>query len=146
MNKIEHIIDINTATIESTADVIVVGTEVFTFKNTGLTRRVFVNKDKTLVVKVPITRHDQRHNDNEAEHWKDCTEEQRKELAETKRLTNGYIVQEFLQTLDDDTTPEWLGRPLTMTEIGFASSCRSEVGFDTNGVLKCYDYDEYKKY
>jgi hypothetical protein len=58
MNKIEHIIDINTATIESTADVIVVGTEVFTFKNTGLTRRVFVNKDKTLVVKVPITRHD----------------------------------------------------------------------------------------
>jgi hypothetical protein len=146
MNKIEHIIDINTATIESTADVIVVGTEVFTFKNTGLTRRVFVNKDKTLVVKVPITRHDQRHNDNEAEHWKDCTEEQRKELAETKRLSNGYIVQEFLQTLDDDTTPEWLGRPLTMTEIGFASSCRSEVGFDTNGVLKCYDYDEYKKY
>ncbi len=146
MSRIEHIVDVNTATVESTADVIFVNGEAFTYKNTGLTRRVFVNKDKTLVIKTPITRHDQRHNDKEAEYWDECTEEQRKELAETKRLSNGYILQEFLQTLDDDSTPEWLGRPLTMAEIGFASSCRSEVGFDANGVLKCYDYDEYKKY
>ena len=146
MSRIEHIVDVNTATVESTADVILVNGEAFTYKNTGLTRRVFVNKDKTLVVKVPVNKFDQRHNDKEAEHWDECDEEQRKELAETKRLPNGYILQEFLQTFDDDSTPEWLGRPLTMDEIGFASSCRSEVGFDANGVLKCYDYDEYKKY
>lgn len=146
MDKIEHIIDINTATIESTADVIVVGTEVFTFKNTGLTRRVFENKDKTLVVKVPITRHDQKHNDNEANLWVESDDDLKSQLAETKRLPNGYVVQEYLHTLDDDDTPGWLGRSLTMDEISFASSCRSEVGFDANGILKCYDYDEFKKY
>ena len=146
MSRIEHIVDVKTATVESTADVILVNGEAFTYKNTGLTRRVFVNKDKTLVVKVPVNIFDQKHNDKEAEHWENCSEEERKQLAETKRLANGYILQEFLQTLDDDSTPEWLGRPMTMTEIGFASSCRSDVGFDANGVLKCYDYDEFKKY
>jgi hypothetical protein len=146
MSRIEQIVDVNTATVESTADVILVNGEAFTYKNSGLTRRVFVNKDKTLVVKVPINTYDQTHNDKEAKHWSESSEEERKQLAETKRLPNGFIVQEFLQTLDDDTTPEWLGRPLTMTEIAFASSCRSEVGFDANGVLKCYDYDEFKKY
>lgn len=146
MSKIEHIVDIKTATVESTADVILVNGKAFTYKNTGLTRRVFVNSDKTLIIKVPITRHDQRYNDKEAEHWDECSEDERTQLAETKRLANGYILQEFLQTLDDDSTPEWLGRPLTMTEIAFASSCRSDVGFDANGVLKCYDYDEFKKY
>lgn len=146
MSRIEHIVNIKTATVESTADVIFVNGEAFTYKNTGLTRRVFVNKDKTLIVKVPINKYDQKHNDNEAEHWNECTEDERSQLAETKRLYNGYILQEFLQTLDDDTTPEWLGRSLTMSEISFASSCRSDVGFDTNGVLKCYDYDEFKQY
>jgi hypothetical protein len=144
MSKIEQIINVNTATVESTADVILVNGEVFTYKNSGLTRRVFVNADKTLIIKVPITVLDQVHNDNEAELWSEADEETRSQLAETQRLSNGYILQEFLQTLDDETTEEWLNRPMSMSEIRFATSCRNEVGYDTNGKLKCYDYDEFK--
>lgn len=146
MSKIEQIVNVNTATVESKADVILVNGEAFTYKNSGLTRRVFVNKDKTLIVKVPITVEDQRHNDNEAELWSEADEETRSQLAETQRLSNGYILQEFLQTLDDETTEEWLNRPMSMSEIRFATSCRNEVGYDTSGRLKCYDYDEFKKY
>lgn len=38
MSRIEHIVNIKTATVESTADVIFVNGEAFTYKNTGLTR------------------------------------------------------------------------------------------------------------
>ena len=146
MSKIEQIVDVNVATVESTADVILVNGEAFTYKNSGLTRRVFVNEAKTLIVKTPITKYDQAHNDEEARLWEEADEETRSQLAETQRLSNGYILQEFLQTLDDETTEEWLNRPMSMSEIRFATSCRNEVGYDTNGKLKCYDYDEFKKY
>lgn len=146
MSKIEHIINVNTATVESTADVILVNGEAFTYKNSGLTRRVFESKDKTLVVKVPIEPDYQRHNDNEATLWNEASEEVRSQLAETQRLSNGYILQEYLHTLDDDSTEEWLGRPMTNKEIRFAASCRNDVGYDANGVLKCFDYDEFKQY
>lgn len=146
MSKILNIIQADTATVESKADVIVVNGQVFTFKNTGLTRRVFVNSDKTLVVKVPVNKFDQKHNDNEAELWKEASDDKRAQLAETQQLPNGYILQEFLYTLDDPETESFLGRSLTMDEISFAGSCRNDVGFDSNGVLKCYDYDEFKKY
>ena len=146
MAKIEQIVNVSTATVESTADVILVNNEVFTYKNTGLTRRVFANKDKTLVVKVPIQVDFQRHNDNEATLWNEASDEVRLQLAETQRLSNGYILQEYLHTLDDKETQEWLGRPMTNKEIRFATSCRNEVGYDANGVLKCFDYDEFKQY
>lgn len=146
MEKIEQIINVNMATVESQADVILVNGEVFTYKNTGLTRRVFVNKEKTLIIKVPITNQYQEHNDNEAELWNTASDEDKEQLAETKRLSNGYILQEFLQTLDDPTTKDYLGRPMTMKEVNFAMSCRNDVGYDTEGRLKCYDYDEFKKY
>jgi hypothetical protein len=127
-------------------DAIIVNNEVFTYKNCGLTRKVFVNKDKTLVVKVPLTRHDQKHNDDEASYWIETTDSNRQQLAETKLLSNGYILQEYLQTLDDDETMGIINRYLTIDEINFATSCRNDVGFDVNGILKCYDYDEFKKY
>jgi len=146
MSKIEHIINVSTATVESKADVIIVNGEAFTYKNTGLTRRVFENKDKTLIIKVPVEKEYQRHNDNEAELWEQATEEERSQLAETKRLSNGYILQEYLHTLDDKDTEAWLGRPMTMAEIRFATSCRNDVGYDENKNLKCYDYDEFKQY
>jgi hypothetical protein len=146
MEKIEQIINISTATVESQADVIIVNGEAFTYKNAGITRTVFVNKAKTLVIKVPNEKHYQRHNDNEAELWNEASDEDKEQLAETKILSNGYILQEFLQTLDDPDTAINLGRTLTMDEIYFAGSCRNDVGFDTEGRLKCYDYDEFKKY
>jgi len=146
MSKIEQIINVDTATIESKADVVIVNGEAFTYKNTGLTRRVFENKTKTLIIKVPIRKEYQDHNDNEAKLWEEADEQTRSQLAETKRLSNGYILQEYLHTLDDKNTEEWLGRPMTMAEIRFATSCRNDVGYDENRNLKCYDYDEFKQY
>lgn len=145
-DKILNILQVNIATVESKADVIIVDGKPFFFKNTGLTRRVFVNEEKTLVVKVPITDLDFRHNQNEADTWKNGDDDVKKELAESHLLPNGFLIQEYLHTIDDDATEEWLGRPLTMSEIHFSQSCRNEVGFDADGNLKCYDYDEYKRY
>lgn len=145
-NKIEHVIDVNQAKVETQADMILVDGAIFTFKNTGLTRRVFVNEEKGIVVKVPVSEYDQKYNNMEAEMWEELNDEDRSKFAETKLLSNGYIIQEYLHTLDDLKTLEWLGRDMTMAEIRFAQSCRNEVGFDEEGNLKCYDFDEYKKY
>jgi hypothetical protein len=146
MTKIEQIIEVNTATVESKADVIFVNGEVFTYKNSGLTRRVFVNEDKTLVVKVPVDTQSQIHNDAEITFWDEASDEIKPQLAETKRLPNGWVIQEYLHTLDDPETEEWLGRPLTNKELRFAASCRSDVGFDNEGNIKCYDLEEYKQW
>jgi hypothetical protein len=145
-NKIEQVIDINQATVESKADAIMVNGHLFLYKNTGLTRRVFVNKELGIVVKVPITEHDRRYNQKEADLWESMNDEKRKTFAETKILPNGFVIQEFLHTIDDEETAEWLGRSLTMDEIMFSGQCRNEVGFDKDGNLKCYDFDEYMKY
>jgi hypothetical protein len=48
-------INISQYSKENKADVIIVNGEIFTFKATGLTRRVFKNKDKTKVINVHST-------------------------------------------------------------------------------------------
>jgi hypothetical protein len=131
---------------EASADVIVVNNEIFTYKNSGLTRRVFVNESKTKVIKVPVKLDTYHFNKEEIECWENADEETRLELATTKILENGYIEQEYLHTLDDPDTEEWLGRPMTQKEIRFASSCRNDVGYDSEGNLKCFDLHEYKQY
>lgn len=132
--------------LENDADVIVVNGEAYTFKNSGLTRRVFVNKDKTFVIKVPVGKTGQHFNDEEMDLWDKANDDRRKEYATTEILPNGYIKQEFLHTLDDPETEKWLGRTMTMKEIRFAKSCREDVGFDKDGNLKVYDLHEYKQY
>lgn len=144
MAKIEQIISQDSQ--ENKADVIIVNGEAFTFKATGLTRRVFVNADKTKVIKVPVKTTYQHFNQEEIDIWEGTNDEHHKQMAETSILENGYIVQEYLHTLDDSTTAEWLGRRMTMKEIRFADSCRSDVGYDKDGNLKCFDLAEYKQY
>lgn len=146
MTKIIHNIDIEQNSQENNADVIIVNNEEFTFKASGLTRRVFANADKTKVVKVLVKDRSVEYNQEEIEAWENASEEVKLEMASTKILSNGYIEQEFLHTLDDPTTEEWLGRFMTQKEIRFAKSCRNDVGFDEEGNLKCFDLHEYKKY
>lgn len=144
--SIENIIESDRESLGNKADIIIINGEIFTYKNTGLTRRVFVNKDKTKVVKILVSDDRFHFNTEEAEIWNKATEERRKEFAKTELLETGEIVQEFLYTLDDPATMKWLGRALTMKEIRFAASCRNDVGFDKDGNLKCFDLHEYKKY
>lgn len=125
--------------------------EVFTFHDTGLTRRVYVNADRTKVLKVPVSLLDYDHNRREAEAWESMSEEKRKEFAECKLLSNGWLEMEFLVTLreleeDEKLAEEWSDREVTAAEMAFAASCRNEVGFDKDKTMKCYDYDEYRRY
>lgn len=132
---------------EVKGDAVLHKNEVWTFHATGGTRRVYVNGDKTRVLKVPVSLSDYEHNRNEDESWNEMNEEQRKEFAECKLLTNGWLEMEYLSTLNDPTTFDlWSHIELTAEQIAFASSCRNEVGFDKEGNLKCFDYDEYRKY
>lgn len=144
--KIEYNINAEQFSIESQADVVIVQGEVYTYKGTGLTRRVFANADKTKVVKIPVKKDSFHFNTEEIECWNNADDETKKELAETQILENGYIIQEYLHTLDDDETEAWLGRDMTMKEIRFAKSCREDVGYDKDGNIKCFDLHEYKKY
>lgn len=132
---------------EVKADAVVWNNEVWKFHATGLTRRVFVNEDRTKVIKVPVQRYDYNHNANEAESWKKMSEDKKKEFAECEILPNGWLMMEFLTTLNDpDVFEKWGHRELTTEEMQFAASCRNEVGFDSDGNLKCFDYDEYRRY
>ncbi len=125
-------------------DAILVNGEIFTFKATGLTRRVFANADKTKVVKVSLTR-DNYFNEEEINLFTKADDDKKRQLAITQMLDNGYIEQEYLITLDDPEADKLINQ-MTNEEIGFARSCRGDVGFDKNGVLKCHDIEEYKKY
>ncbi len=90
---------------------------------------------------------DFRHNENEAQLWDSATEEQKKTLTPCRLLSNGWLEMDFLYTLNDPETDKMFGHiELSADDIHFAASCRNEVGFDTEGKLRCYDYDEYRKY
>ncbi len=132
---------------EVKSDAVMFNGEAYVYHNTGLTRRVFVNKEKTKVVKIPVSEHDFEHNRNEAEMWENATDEQRATLTPCRLLSNGWLEMDFLYTLNDpETDVKWGHIELSNLDIQFASSCRNEVGFDTEGKLRCYDYDEYRKY
>lgn len=132
--------------IEQDTDVIIVNGEAFTYKASGLTRRVYANKDKTSVIKIPLKESYNYANKEEMQIYEDASEKVKPQMAETEMLPNGYIKQEFLWTLDDPLTDEMITRKITTEEIRFARSCRNDVGFDKNGAMKCHDLEEFKKY
>lgn len=142
----EYNINLDQFSQENNADIIIVNGEAFYYKASGITRRVFANKEKTKVIKVPVERDAFRWNEEEIRCWNEANEQTRLELASTKLLENGYIEQEYLHTLDDPSTEDWLGRPMTMKEIRLAKSCRQDVGYDKDGNLKCFDLHEYKQW
>ena len=138
MDKIETIIQQDTRVSH---DAILYKGEVFTFFDSGLTRNVFANDDKTLVIKLLIEKQYKDYNLEEAEIYENASEDVRKEMAETKLALDGMVIeQEFCNPIKFDD------RNLTIPEMLFASSCRDEVGWTKDGVLVCFDLDEYKKY
>lgn len=142
----DFIINTDRLAQEQDNDVIIVNGEAFTYKNSGLTRRVYVNKDKTLVIKIPLKESYNYCNKEEVSIYENAADKVKTQMAETKILPNGYIMQEFLWTLDDPLIDEIITRDITVDEIRFARSCREDVGFDKNGVMKCHDLEEFRKY
>jgi hypothetical protein len=138
MNKIETIKYIRTDN-ETIDKIVVYKGESYTFFDSGLTRNVFVNEDKTRVIKFLAEGRSFDHNQEEFEIYEHASEEKRKELAKTT-LDTGIIEQEFCNPVKFDD------RKMTIKQMLFARSCRYEVGWNKDGNLVCFDLDEYKKY
>lgn len=114
--------------------------EIFEYWDEGLSRYVFVNPDKTKVIKL----HKQRNggvnwNQQEVDIYNNANEEHKSKMVPTE-LVNGFIEQEFV------TPIKWAGIKLSIPQRKFAVKCRNEVGWDKDGNLKCFDLDEYLKY
>lgn len=139
--EIEHVIQQVKVTRSIIGDVILYKGEAFTFFDEGGTRYVYTNADKTKVIKVLIDSHLFDFNKDEAEIYNNASPEIKATMAKTELTYNGMIIeQEFCNPIKFDK------RRMTIPQISFASSCRNEVGWTKDGVLVCFDLDEYRKY
>jgi hypothetical protein len=139
--KIEHILNQERTDRSITKQVILYKGEAFTYFDSGLTRYVFVNTNKTKVIKILIDKHTKEYNEEEVEIYQKANEKQKAEMAKTNIDYDGFVVeQEFCNPI------KWDDRELTIPQMLFAASCRQEVGWTKEGNLVCFDLDEYKKY
>lgn len=141
MIKIEQILKQEEVSSDVKKQVVLYKGEAYTYFDSGLTRHVFVNKEKTKVIKFLIEKDMKDYNFEEADIYKTSSKKIRKEMASTKLECNGMVIeQEYCNPVKMDN------RKMTMAQILFASSCRNEVGWTNDGRLVCFDLDEYKKY
>lgn len=139
--KIENIIQHDHQDDSIKKKVILYKNEAYTYFDSGLTRHVFVNPDKTKVIKILIHKDMKDYNQEEFEIYQNANKEIREQLAKTKLTLNGFVIeQEYCNPIKFDD------RELTLPQIMFASSCRNEVGWTKEGKLVCFDLDEYKRY
>lgn len=108
--------------------------ELFEYLDQGHTREVFVNKEKTKVVKVNKDYFDA--NQEEIEIYNNSKEQDK--MAKTW-LEDNYILQEYCRPILDSDYK-------TIGDIKFVNSCRRECGINLNGNIVCYDLSEFKKY
>lgn len=113
----------------------------YEYFDSGNTRDVYVNKDKTKVIK--LLTYDFTHteyNIKEEAIYSDASEENRQLMAETDIDDNGVVFQEFCNPVKFDD------RPLNIAQTLFSEQCRNEVGWNKDGKLVCFDLDEFKQY
>lgn len=113
--------------------------EIFSYFDEGCTRFVFVNKDKSKVIKLLKKELGKDYNEEEAEIYANAKPEDKAQMAETT-LQNGFIEQKFCLPI------KYGGKKLSIPQRLFAASCRNEVGWTEDDTLVCFDLDEYKKY
>ncbi len=144
MNKIENIIKQDRLDPSIKKSVILYKGEIFTYFDSGLTRYVFVNEDKTKVIKICIetTAFEEYHyNVEENGVYQRANDTTKKQMAKTLLTQGGAVIeQEFCNPIKYDS------RNLSISQILFAESCRNEVGWTLDGRLVCFDLDEFKKY
>lgn len=136
MNKIETSTSVK---VNKNEDVFHYKGDKYTYFDEGLTRSVWVNEEKTKVVKVLHDALNHDFNKDEFETYTNSSEKDRDQMALTE-LEDGVIVQEFCNPIKFDN------RPLKLRQKLFAAQCRNEVGWNHAGELVCFDLDEYKKY
>jgi len=120
------------------SDALVFKGEVYEYYDCGNTRAVYVNKDKTKVVKVEL-KEGKGYNREEWEIYVASPDKTRLAYTELCPQT-GYVIQEFAEPI------KFGDKKLTIKDAYFAASCRGEVGITNDGRLVCFDLDEYLKY
>lgn len=139
--KIEHVIQQDKIDKSIRNQAILYKGEAYTYFDSGLTRHVFVNADKTKVIKILVNKNHKDFNLDEVERYENANAKTRAEMAHTEITYDGFVVeQEFCNPIKFDD------RKLTIPQIMFATSCRNEVGWNKDGKLVCFDLDEYKRY
>lgn len=112
--------------------------EVYSYFDSGFTRHVFVNADKTKVVKILRGCNVFDFNKQEHEIYLNANEDARSRMAQTALDPGtGIIEQEFANPIKFDE------RPLTIKQHSFSLKCRGEVGWTNDGRLVCFDLNEY---
>lgn len=143
MGQIVNIQKINekTSLQQAQGTLIMHNNELFKYWDEGCTRYVYVNEDRTKVIKIHKERDFCRHsfNQEEVNAYNNASEED-KLLMVKPTLINGMIEMPFV------TPIKFGGKRLTVKQRVFAMSCRNEVGWDNEGNLLCFDLDEFKKY
>lgn len=140
MTKIEHILQ-QEVRDNIRQDAIFHKGEVFTYFDEGSTRHVYVNADKTKVIKILIRKDTIDYNLTEAKIYDNASDEVKGQMAKTELTMDGLLIeQEFCNPIKFDD------RKLTIPQIRFAKSCRDEVGWNKDGELVCFDLDEFKRY
>ncbi len=141
MNKIENVIKLDRIDNSIKDDAILYKDEIFTYFDSGLTRHVFVNADKTKVIKLLINKDGSDFNSDEINIYNNASKKNKAEMAKTELTYGGLIIeQEYCNPIKLDK------RKLTIGQMLFATSCRNEVGWTAEGKLVCFDLDEYKRY
>lgn len=139
--RIEQVADFGVERRDVESDVILYKGEAYTYFDSGLTRYVFVNADKTKVIKILINKNGFDFNEEEKNIYDNALPEHREKMAKTELTTYGTIIeQEFCNPIKFDD------RRLTIKQMLFANACRSEVGWNSKGELVCFDLNEYMKY
>lgn len=139
--RIEHVIKQDRIDRSIQNQAILYKGEAYTYFDSGNTRHVFVNPDKTKVIKILINKHFKEYNLEEVQIYKNAKPADRELMAVTEIQYNGHVVeQEFCNPIKLDD------RKLTIAQALFAGKCRNEVGWNKEGKLVCFDLDEYKKY
>ena len=137
--NINYIIEQQISLRDAQDMLIIHNNETFKYFDEGNTRYVFVNNDKTKVIKLAKDKFSNKFNEVEFDIYQNADEKYKKQMAPT-RLENGFIEQDFCLPI------KYGGRRLTIKEKLFASACRNEVGWDQEGNLVCFDLDEFLKY
>lgn len=139
--KIEHVIKQDKTDESIKKKAILYKGEAFTYFDSGLTRYVFVNADKTKVIKILIEKDHKDFNQEEIDIYNNADAATKKQMAKTVSNYDGFVVeQEFCNPI------KWDERSMSISQIMFATSCRNEVGWNKDGELVCFDLNEFKRY
>ena len=140
MIELNDIINRKTIIGDVKSTVVLYKGETYSYFDSGLTRHVFVNSEKTKVIKFVIESFSYDFNQEEFDVYKNSSEEAKKLMIPTTIGEGGIIEQDYCNPIKFDK------RKMSIPQMLFANSCRGKVGWNSQDELVCFDLSEFKKY